>query len=394
MLFIRLNVSGTPGLLEDLRTHAIIARRVGGLRVLRSRTGFDTIVLPYCKKLTGPKVLIGDNLSSHFSPIVIQACEANNIRFCCLPPNSTHLTQPLDVSFFRPLKLKWRSILTDWKLSKLGRKGSAVAKDKFPTLLAEVTLAMKATQVETLKSGFRACGIVPLDRNAVLSKIPNTNLATDEDGRDVDQRVSESVITVLQTLRYNGENPPKKKEQKKKISVEPGQSVTMADIPVAVSSISKGNKAVPSISKANGAVTSSSKASATYVHDKSQDEMDGDTIDNDDSSSGNEDEDDHNDIEDIDIGRYVIVSYPTVAKKYVGKVISKIHHPRQLGDWRVKFTRRVVGKSLTFRFDPDDEDVDGVDICRIQAVLPEPRLNPRSGYITFSDFDFCGMMLY
>ena len=329
---------------------------------------FDTIALPYCKKLTGPKVLIGDNLSSHFSASVIKACEANNIRFCCLPPNSTHLTQPLDVSFFRPLKMKWRSILTDWKLSKLGRKGSAVAKDKFPTLLSEVMLAMKSTQMETLKSGFRACGIVPLDRNAVLSKIPNLSLATDE---DVDQRVSQSVITVLQTLRYEGENPPKKKP-KKKLSVEPGQSVTSGDITVAV--------------------PSTSQTGATSASDKSQD----DTIDSDDSSNDDDDDDDdyHNDIKDIGIGRYVIVSYETVAKKYVGKVINKIHHPRQRGDWRVKFTRRVVGKSITFRFDPDDDDVDGVDICQIHAVLPEPQINHRSGYITFTDFNFCGMMLY
>ena len=55
------------------------------------RDWFFTLLLPYCKKLSSPKILIGDNLSSHISPDVLQACKDNSIRFVCLPPNSTHL---------------------------------------------------------------------------------------------------------------------------------------------------------------------------------------------------------------------------------------------------------------------------------------------------------------
>lgn len=56
---------------------------------------FETHLLPTLKKLQGKKVMIGDNVSSHFSPNVLKLCEANDIVFVCLPPNSTHLTQPL-----------------------------------------------------------------------------------------------------------------------------------------------------------------------------------------------------------------------------------------------------------------------------------------------------------
>lgn len=57
----------------------------------------------------GPVVLIGDNLSSHISIKVLELCEHNNILFSvCLPPNNTHLTQPLDVTFFGPMKKLWR----------------------------------------------------------------------------------------------------------------------------------------------------------------------------------------------------------------------------------------------------------------------------------------------
>jgi hypothetical protein len=66
------------------------------------------------------KVLIGDNLASHISINVINACTNNNIRFVLLPPNSTHLTQPLDLCCFRPIKAAWRRILKKWKTKQRG----------------------------------------------------------------------------------------------------------------------------------------------------------------------------------------------------------------------------------------------------------------------------------
>ncbi|KAJ8912800.1 hypothetical protein NQ315_002558, partial [Exocentrus adspersus] len=50
---------------------------------------FFKIALLYFRRIDGPKVLIGDNLSSHLSVQVINACREHNIRFILLPPNST-----------------------------------------------------------------------------------------------------------------------------------------------------------------------------------------------------------------------------------------------------------------------------------------------------------------
>lgn len=61
-------------------------------------------------------------------------CHENNIQFVFLPTNSTHLTQPLDVAFFRPLKIHWRKILEDWKVGE-GKEEISIPKDKFPRLL-------------------------------------------------------------------------------------------------------------------------------------------------------------------------------------------------------------------------------------------------------------------
>lgn len=113
-----------------------------GTRFNRYRSGwFDTtifedwffsVVLLYLRKLGDQKkVMIGDNLAGHVSQKVLKSCRDNNISFVLLPPNSTHLTQPLDVAYFRPLKMKWREILNNWKEKNTG----TVPKTQFPRLL-------------------------------------------------------------------------------------------------------------------------------------------------------------------------------------------------------------------------------------------------------------------
>lgn len=74
-----------------------------------------SIALPYFSNKTGDKYLIGDNLSSHLSMDLVAECKTVGVRFIFLPSNSTHLTQPLDVAFFRPLKMACRESIFTWK---------------------------------------------------------------------------------------------------------------------------------------------------------------------------------------------------------------------------------------------------------------------------------------
>ena len=78
----------------------------------------------------GIKVIIGDNLASHFLHNVIQLAESTNIRFVTLPPNTTHLCQPLDVAVFRPVKRLWRQMLNEWR--KESRMKGSIPKTQFP----------------------------------------------------------------------------------------------------------------------------------------------------------------------------------------------------------------------------------------------------------------------
>jgi len=101
------------------------------------------LALPFLRRKEGCKVLIGDNLSTHFSQDVIDECQQYNIHFLCLPPNSIHLCQPPDVSLLRPLKIQQQSILNEWK-SGGGRRSATVSNDKFPQLLKQLLFTIGA----------------------------------------------------------------------------------------------------------------------------------------------------------------------------------------------------------------------------------------------------------
>lgn len=187
---------------------------------------FVSLVLPHLKRQAGTKVLIGDNLSSHLNIKTIELCRLNNIKFICLPPNSTHLTQPLDLAYFRPMKGEWRKILLEYKLN-TGK--SPIPKSDFPKLLKKLIAELSKDQT-ALINGFRKAGIAPLNRSEVITRLPTgTNLpdSSTNPEDDLASRVSDSVLNFLQNKRY-GEGG-QQAGRKKKIAIEPGKSVTEAD---------------------------------------------------------------------------------------------------------------------------------------------------------------------
>ena len=55
-----------------------------------------------------PILLLLNGHSSHFELKTIQLARQNNMIMFCLPPHTTHVCQPLDCSFFGPLKKSWQ----------------------------------------------------------------------------------------------------------------------------------------------------------------------------------------------------------------------------------------------------------------------------------------------
>lgn len=191
---------------------------------------FYSQLLPELKNSPGKKVVIGDNLSSHINVNVLQTCRDNNVAFIGLPPNSTHLTQPLDVAYFRPMKIAWRKILTEWKETTAGRKAPSLPKDKFPQLLKSLMHKLEESGCENLKSGFRKTGIYPLDKAQVLARLPSSNVIHDPDSTSP-SLISQSFIEHLQKARSGNDEPTRNAPvRRKKLPVVAGKSICCDEI--------------------------------------------------------------------------------------------------------------------------------------------------------------------
>lgn len=179
---------------------------------------FEKIILPWAQKTAGTKIVLCDNLSSHLSVKVVELCEQNNINFVFIPPRSTHLTQPLDVAFFAPLKKAWRKILYQYKLRNPNQ--TALNKKHFPKLLSELMEAIRLKEANTIKSGFRASGVFPLNPQEVLKKIPEMQEEILSYGID------RALMDYLKEIRAP---KPMQVKRNKKVNCEPGKSVTVSD---------------------------------------------------------------------------------------------------------------------------------------------------------------------
>lgn len=129
---------------------------------------FKKLFLPAVSHLTkrAPVILLQDGHHSHISIELILA-RANHVVLLCLPPNTTHLLQPLDIGVFAPMKKAWKKILKQYKLETGGQK---VTKEIFPSLVTK--LWEVSSDQNDLCGGFRGAGLVPYSRSHVLKKLP------------------------------------------------------------------------------------------------------------------------------------------------------------------------------------------------------------------------------
>ena len=171
------------------------------------KTWFVDVFLATVRNRPGRKLLVGDNLASHFSPRVMQLAKEHDIYFTALPPNATHILQPLDVSVFHPMKLVWKEILDNFR--KESRNRGSFPKEHFPIMLSELWHKMKLKNVASnLISGFRCTGLHPLNAAEPLKRLPGgADLARGEIGRKLDN----VLVDLLKKNRGQGDNQEKKK---------------------------------------------------------------------------------------------------------------------------------------------------------------------------------------
>ena len=145
---------------------------------------FKAVVLPWAEEdPSAKKLIIGDNLSSHFSDPVMDLCLAKGISFKAFPANSTHLLQPLDVACFGPIKRQWRQVLSDWRGQTKG--GGSLNKVEFVKRVAEL---LPLINCSNLTSGFKASGIWPFNFEEARKRLPAKQQGVlDQSGSDLVQ---------------------------------------------------------------------------------------------------------------------------------------------------------------------------------------------------------------
>jgi LAS superfamily LD-carboxypeptidase LdcB len=110
------------------------------------------------------RILISDGLMAHETVDCMEFCFAHNIICMRLPSHTSHLTQPLDVSCFGPLKAYYRA-----EVEKLFRGGAGTINKRHFTWLYD-TARTKAFTKCNIQSGWTKTGLYPFNPELVLEK--------------------------------------------------------------------------------------------------------------------------------------------------------------------------------------------------------------------------------
>lgn len=134
--------------------------------------------VPQMKKLkrNPPYLLFIDGHRSHVSIEISSVCEGLGVILITLYPNATHIIQPLDVSLFRPFKIKWQDQLHACKVE---NPYFNMTKFNFANIFSQ--FLERNDFSESIRNGFRKCGLYPYNFNSIdLSRIvalPSSNLS-------------------------------------------------------------------------------------------------------------------------------------------------------------------------------------------------------------------------
>lgn len=109
-----------------------------------------------------PLLLVLDGHSSHCCPETINIAAQNQVIVFALPPNTTHVTQPLDRGCFAPLKVAWREICHKFITDNPGR---IVTQYEFCQLFSKVW--SKSFSIDNISSSFKVTGVFLFDRSIV-----------------------------------------------------------------------------------------------------------------------------------------------------------------------------------------------------------------------------------
>ena len=115
------------------------------------------------------RLLVYDGFGSHITWNFVNFCEKHKSIVCILPPHSSHILQPLDVSVFSAYK-HWHS---KWVYDATVSGYSKITKDDFLGALAQIR--QQTFKPSTVKLGFRLTGLWPINPTLVIDELVDLN---------------------------------------------------------------------------------------------------------------------------------------------------------------------------------------------------------------------------
>ncbi|CAG2241848.1 unnamed protein product [Mytilus edulis] len=118
-----------------------------------------------------PQVLIFDGHNSHNHVELLGIARQNNVEFVELPAHTSHWLQPLDRTYFGPLKTNWRQTLNSFT----AETGCPITHGRFFHLFNK-TWTETNLDITKIINGFKCTGIYPFNEHAIPAEafLPNT----------------------------------------------------------------------------------------------------------------------------------------------------------------------------------------------------------------------------
>ena len=123
---------------------------------------------------TRPLILLLDGHSSHYSPATIKLVAENQVIVFVLPPNTTHVAQPLDRGCFSPLKSAWRKYCHDFRAKNPGR---VFTRYEFNQIFSKAWF--KAMTGSNIIARFKATGVCPFNRHVFDNSVKTEGIQAD-----------------------------------------------------------------------------------------------------------------------------------------------------------------------------------------------------------------------
>ena len=114
------------------------------------------------KHLYTPTLLLYDGHKSHINLTLTSWASRNNVILFVLPPQTSHLTQPLDVAVFGPFKRMYNMSCHTYM-----KQNPGLSINKYNVAQLTAKPYVKALSTENLQAAFRKTGIFPFSKTTI-----------------------------------------------------------------------------------------------------------------------------------------------------------------------------------------------------------------------------------